>query len=181
MSKTLRNLNFKPALVAFAMFSMCALLMLPARSAHACGPYQVTDEMRVGWVIGSHMAAVKSADQKAFAQVWDTQSGRSTAIDGDRIRAEPILVAFQRWAANPDSGMTWKLNKVDVIDGRLATAKVQMTWHGQKRIEYLTLARTHGQWKLVGKVHMAEKRAPTAKKKSTSSGGKRSASRGSGY
>lgn len=164
MSKTLGNHKVMFGLAAIAA---AAFLTLPASNADACGPFDVTDEMRVGWAISSHMNAVKSADSKAFARIWNTRIGQSTAVDGTRVRTEPIMVAFRRWSANPDKAMTWKVDRIDVIGGLLATVKLQMTWHGQKRIEYITLAKAKGQWKLVGKVHIGEK--PVVAKKAVAS------------
>lgn len=160
--------RFRPALVFITAIALLLTLVATPRQADACGSYGLpTDEELVQRTIMRHLHALTKGDRKAVNASWSLDAGRTTTLVSEggveKIRSEAIGNASRRWAKNKDEKMTWKIEQLDV-DQNAAFAKLAITWHGQKRVEYLTLLKVNSAWTLVGKVHVAAEPLATASK-----------------
>jgi hypothetical protein len=164
----IKRIRFLPAILITATLALVMTTAVAPQSAEACGSYRPpTDTQLVQQTIFRHLRAVTQGDQKAVKANWSQGVGRSTTLVSaggvDKVQTLTIGTASRRWARNADSKMKWKIEKTDV-DQNAAFAKLSITWHGQKRIEYLTLLKVNGTWTLVGKVHVAAEAKPVVAK-----------------
>jgi hypothetical protein len=155
----IKNSRLLPALALTAMLALLMTMVAMPQQAEACGNYSPpTDEELVQRTIERHLYAVRQGDAKAVNANWSLEFGQSTALvktgGVDKIQSEKIGNASRRWSKNKDSKMTWKIQQMDV-DQKAAFVKLAINWHGQKRVEYLTLLKVNHAWKLVSKVHVA--------------------------
>lgn len=161
--------RLRPMIVFTTVITLVLSLAVAHRHAEACGGNYgpPTDEQLVQRTIMRHLHALTRGDRKAVNASFSLDAGRTVTLVSesgvDKIRSEAIGNASRRWAKNKDDKMTWKIEHMDV-DQNAAFAKLAITWHGQKRVEYLTLLKVNSTWTLVSKVHAAaEPQAEAAK------------------
>jgi hypothetical protein len=165
----IKRKRFLPTILITATLALVLTTVGAPQRAEACGGSYLppTDTQLVQATIVRHLKAITQGDSKAVKANWSQGVGRSTTLVSaggvDKVRTLKIGTASRRWARNTDGKMKWNIEKMDV-DQNAASAKLSITWHGQKRIEYLTLLKVNGTWTLVGKVHVAAGPQPVGPK-----------------
>lgn len=63
----------------------------------------------------------------------------------------PIRDAIKRWTSRPADESWGKMLSIDIVDRRMAGAKVEMLYRGHIYIDLLSLYKINGDWKIVNK------------------------------
>ena len=66
--------------------------------------------------------------------------------------------ALKAWAAKPSPESNGKILMVDVLNDKLAVAKIKLKWNKNEYYDYVTLAKINNKWKIVSKIFMSKKK-----------------------
>lgn len=91
-----------------------------------------------------------AADHAHMKYVVKSDSGEET------IKIVPIREAFANWTKPPAKPCKGRVINLDVADGRMASAKYEFTWGDVTFIDFLTLYKIGGEWKIVNKTFVRQ-------------------------
>lgn len=69
----------------------------------------------------------------------------------EALHSVPIREAIKHWTASSPAESWGRVRSVDIVDGKMAIAKVEMLFHGTVYIDLLSLYKVNGAWKIVNK------------------------------
>lgn len=105
--------------------------------------------------IQQHLDGITKGDAKMLDAVWDKDAQvRFIGVDKwgkDVVQTTPVSKLIKQWTAKPSPDSNGVIMSVDVVNDRMASAKVALKWNGSTLIDYLTLMKTNGQWRIVNK------------------------------
>ncbi len=136
-------------LIGFSVSGMKVLRVpLPHTSAK--------DRADVTRVINQHFLAIRQGDVKKLGEVWDTTNGRVQYLSKGKDRkmgvsSVPVSGAMKTWVSAKDAAANGYVMSVDVIDKKIATARVMFRWQGETFHEFLTLFKMNGKWLITNK------------------------------
>ncbi len=106
-------------------------------------------------VIDSYFEGARTATSAPFEKAWELENGRMVFVrrkDGvDGVVSVPIRDAIKRWTSKPADESWGKVLSIDIVDGRMAVSKVEMLYRGNIYIDFLSLYKINGDWKIVNK------------------------------
>lgn len=113
------------------------------------------DESAVRAAVESYFEGARTGTAGPFEEAWDLETGRMVYVrekDGvEALHSVPIREAIKHWTAGP-AGESWgKIHSIDIIDGKMAVAKIEMLYHGTIYVDLLSLYEVNGTWKIVNK------------------------------
>ena len=115
---------------------------------------QTDDEAAIRKVLEDYIVGWREADVPKLATVFDAE-GRVMWLSGDpgseRLNTMTFAEILKRCRPSPDYGKEWRVESLDVLDGRLAVAKVQISRAGGHYVDYLALHKLAGGWRIVNK------------------------------
>ena len=116
------------------------------------------EEAAVRDVVNQHIQGIVKADVELLEQAWDTQAGKITFVTrndkGEEVaQSAPITDSIKLWTASKRPGTKGTIESVDIVHGKMALAKAQITWNRQVFDDYLVLLKTDGKWKMVSKTY----------------------------
>ncbi len=113
------------------------------------------DYASVHAVIDSYFEGARTATSAPFEKAWELENGRIVFVrrkDGiDGVISVPIRDAIKSWTSKPADESWGKVLSIDIVDGRMAAAKVEMLYRGHIYIDLLSLYKINGDWKIVNK------------------------------
>jgi protease I len=125
-------------------------------STLAFAAQESSDEQAVRRRIDLYFEGAKTGKAEPFEKAWDTQTGVMLHVSKregtEQLRATPAAEAIKGWASRPAAESWGKVLSLDIVDGKLAVAKVEMLWQGTIYVDYLSLYKIKGEWKIVSKV-----------------------------
>lgn len=148
------------------MRARIAVMMLAASTAWlACRETAPAgDETAVRSVVQAYFDGLMNASPEALERAF-LPGARLIGIGGQGTLA---IIPFQEWkdvvtADGPrgPEGFTNEILSVDV-HGVAATVKTKLTWPGVVYVDYLSLIRANGQWKIVNKIWDEERTTAAA-------------------
>lgn len=109
--------------------------------------------------IQQHFDGITKGDAKMLNAVWDKDAQvRFIGVDKwgkDVVQTTPVSKLIKQWTAKPAPDSKGVIMSVDVVNDRMASAKVALKWQGATLIDYLTLMKANGQWRIVNKAFVA--------------------------
>ncbi len=145
-------MRLKPAVSILAL--VCAL--------HGPGPVlaqSVPDSVQIHEVIEGYIVGWRTADANLLSRVFATDRGVLLWPSGDPgaetlngMTFEDILARGRR--PNPAYGEQWKIRALDIVDGKLAVAKVDISREGGSYVDYLVLYKLGVGWRIVTKTYV---------------------------
>ncbi len=125
----------------------------------ASKPKANAEMLAVRTTIQQHLDGITEGNAKKLEAVWDAHAQvRFIGKDKwgkDMVQVAPAKQLIKKWTAKPSPKNQGVIMSVDVVNNTMASAKVSLTWNGTKLIDYLTLMKTNGQWRIVGKAFVA--------------------------
>ncbi len=142
-------------------FVLAALAVAPAAAAM---PPAGTDEKAIRAIIADYVQGWREADPKRLSRVFALEEGRVLWLaerSGKQVLAsrtfEKILQRPRK--AQPEYGLEWEVLDLDVIDGKLASAKVRISRRGGSYIDLLLLHKIEDEWRIVTKTFVSRSAA----------------------
>jgi hypothetical protein len=120
------------------------------------------DEARIREVLSTYVSAWREGDVDRLARVFAAEHGRVMWLSGDGADQALASMTFQEILdrgsrPNPEYGLEWDVLSLDVLDGQLAVAKLYISRGGGSYIDYLTLQRIAGEWRIVNKTFVSRR------------------------
>ena len=113
------------------------------------------DEARIREVVDLYFNGVVNADRALLERAWDRNAHmKHVKADRDGIEAVhvvPIDVAFEWWTRVKAKTSLGKVLSVDIVDGKMAFVKFEFHYNKLDYIDYLSLYKVNGEWKIVNK------------------------------
>ncbi len=75
---------------------------------------------------------------------------RKDGVDG--VVSVLIRDAIKRWTSRPADKSWGKVLSIDIVDGHMAAATVEMIYRGHIYLDLLSLHKINGDWKIVNKL-----------------------------
>lgn len=110
------------------------------------------DEAAVRGVIEKYFAGMVTGSPETLAEAFDPE-----AFLIGRGRGEPVRISFERWAPGMDEPFENPeayVNRIASIDvnGDAAVAKTVLEWPDVRYVDYLSLLKIDGRWRIVNKI-----------------------------
>lgn len=133
------------------------LLVAAATMPGAAWQQPHSDEQQIRRVLEDYVVGWREADTTKLTRVlaadgavmWVTGEGA-----GERLATMTFAEVLKRRQAQPEYGVPWRIERLDVLDGRLAVAKLRIARAGGHYIDYLALHRIAGRWLIVNKTYV---------------------------
>ena len=143
--------------------SVCALVIVAGLITLADGANNNDKEIRDVIELYFKGAATSEAHyfEKAFdvpnahmKYVWKDESGKES------VKIVPIADAIKGWTSRPPEKSWGKILSVDLVDDKMAVAKIEMLYRGTIYVDLLSLYKIGEEWKIVNKVFVNRGRVP---------------------
>jgi len=119
----------------------------PARAAD--------DEDQIRKTVDNYIVGWREGDVDRLSEVFALDEGRVMWIaegEGEENLASMTFGAvIQHRRPQPEFGIDWRILTLDVIDGKLAVAKVSIACKGESYIDVLVLQKISSIWRIVNK------------------------------
>lgn len=133
------------------LFSVLALTLLMVPTSQA---QETTDETQLRELVEGYIVGWREADTERLRDVFD-EAGHilwvSTNADAETLNARTFADVLKRRKKQPEYGLDWEILNLDIVDGKLAVAKVHISRKGGSYIDFLVCQRIDDQWRIVNK------------------------------
>ena len=113
---------------------------------------------RIEHTIQSYIEGLRSNNSNYLMKALETKNGyfqclvHNTASHQDEVTSISFLEAAREWPRSPDQNAKGEIISVDAVDNKMAVVKVRLNYSGAEYIDYLSLYKLNGEWKIVNKV-----------------------------
>jgi hypothetical protein len=105
----------------------------------------VLEDYIVGWREGD-AERLSGAFASEGAIMWvGSEEGRQV------LQSMTFGKAVARGKSNPSYGLSWSVQSLDVVDSHVAVTKLDISRSGGSYVDFLTLYKIDGKWKIVNK------------------------------
>lgn len=116
-----------------------------------------SEEEAVRMVLDNYLNGVARQDTALLEKAFDGANAHMKHVTrsdagGEMLKVVPIREAFVNWTKPPAKPCKGKVLNIDILDSRLAMAKYEFVWGDVTFIDYLSLYKINGEWKIVNKV-----------------------------
>jgi len=138
--------------------SAALTLGLAAGSAPAAAQVGA-DSVEIRDVVEDYIVGWRTADEALLASAFATDQGVILWPSGDPgeetlngMTFGDVLARGRR--PNPAYGERWRILALDIVDGELAVAKIDISREGGSYVDYLVLYKLGGGWRIVAKTYV---------------------------
>ncbi len=114
-----------------------------------------TDDSQIRQVLSNYIVGWRRGDVGLLARTFAVDHGRVMWIteksDREVLRSMTFDEVLERRKPNPEYGLEWEVLSLDVVDGKLAVAKVYISRKGGSYVDFLVLHKIAGEWRIVNK------------------------------
>lgn len=139
---------------AVALTGACTVAVL-STALRAQGP---SDEDRIRAVLEEYVSGWRDGNVQRLTNVFATGEGRLLWVTGppgrDSLASMTLGQALERRRPQPGYGSPWRVLSLDIVDGQLAVAKLEIARTGGSYVDYLVLYRIAGAWRIVTKTYV---------------------------
>jgi len=119
------------------------------------------DEAAIKACVDKYYRGVIGADAALIREAWDMDNGRMASINSggtsDRVSVVPVSQAIAWWIRVKAHTSSSHVLNVDIVDGKMACVKHEFIYNKLRYIEFLTLFKINGTWKIVSKEYTQNK------------------------
>jgi len=136
--------------LVLALLSAATLgVILEARAAD-----QATDQEAVRSVVQAYFEGMMKASPETLREAFHPSARLIGMGPNDMIRIIPFREWADTWEGQDPLGPEGYVNKIVSMDihGTAASVKTELTWPDVKYVDYLSLVRVAGEWKIVNKI-----------------------------
>ncbi len=114
------------------------------------------DEALINEVLDIYVSAWREGDVERLSEIFAAEEGRVMWLTGNGADQHLASMTFQQVLdrgsrPNPEYGLEWDVLSLDVLDGALAMAKLDISRSGGSYVDYLALQKIAGEWRIVNK------------------------------
>lgn len=114
-----------------------------------------SDEDQIRGVLADYVTGWRDGDAERLARVFATDEGRILWLEGapgeERLRSMTFGEALKQRPPQPEYGRPWSVLGLDVVDGQLAVAKLEIADADVSYVDCLVLQKISGSWLIVTK------------------------------
>lgn len=137
-----------------------AVMVVAGMRALAGGEDGSSSEAAVRAAVQHYIDGAATGKEEEFNTAWDVQAGHMKFVrkgdDGKEfVYVVPIADAIKHWCAAPPAESWGKITDVSIVDDKMAHVKVEMLWQGTIWVDYLSLLKVNGDWKIVSKLFVS--------------------------
>lgn len=144
------NCNSLVCLPFLVLFSSVGLSIAEAQPA--------TDSDVIHRVIEDYVVGWREADIQRLTRAFEVKEGRilwtSNTPEGEVLGSMTFGEALERRKEQPAYGSKWDIVELDIVENKLAVAKVFISTKKGHYIDYLVLQKIGEQWKIVIKTYV---------------------------
>ena len=138
-------------------------ILVTAASALVASTPMSEDEQRVRDVVGLYFKGAETGNASYFERAFDVENAHMKSVRTDstglqQIRTTPIARAIEGWTSRPPEESWGKIHTVNVIDGKLAHATIEILFRGTIYVDVLALYKVNDDWKIVNKTYVSRGR-----------------------
>lgn len=116
---------------------------------------KIVDERGVREAVMNYFEGVCETDRDKLEKAWDVQAGHMKHIK-EQAGTETVSIvsanlALEWWTRSRAKESYHKFHYVDIVDDKMAFVKFEFHFNTLKYMDYLTLYRLNGEWKIVNK------------------------------
>lgn len=114
------------------------------------------EDKQVRQVIQDYVQGWREADKQQLSRVFALENGHLIWISGERGSEQVQSMSFEDIVArdkrpNPEYGRHTEILSLDIVDDKLAIAKVEISYSKGSYIDYLVLYKVGDDWRIVTK------------------------------
>ncbi len=112
----------------------------------------------------TYFNGLAKGDQALLAQAFDFEFGDIKILEVDKETGREVIktIALDKFAArfNKEVKETWEANilSVDIVDNKMAIVKLNFDKPTINYVDYLVMYKRNGEWRIVNKTFVANKR-----------------------
>jgi len=138
-----------------------AAIFVPWDSVRGVEDGANADEAVIRAVVDKYYRGVVTADRALIEAAWDVDRGHMKHVQGsgagESVNVTPISLAIDWWTRVKASTSSSKILALDIVEGKMASVKFEFVYDRLYYIEYLTLLKVSGNWKIVSKAYVSRK------------------------
>jgi len=119
------------------------------------------DEAAVRAVVDKYYRGVVTGDRDLIESAWDVDHGdmKHVKVRGgsEVVDVTPISLAVDWWTRAKARDSSSKILALDIVEGKMASVKFEFVYEKLYYMEYLTLLKVAGNWKIVSKAYVSNK------------------------
>ena len=125
----------------------------------AVAPPAITDDEAIRATVQHYFDGMMQADPAHLKLAFHPEA----RLIGPGRDGAALIIPFERWAngwegRDPRDPATHRNRIVSVdLSGAAAVAKTELTWPSVRYVDYLSLLKVHGEWKIVNKIWTEER------------------------
>ena len=137
-------------------FVLIYSLGMYSRFAPAHLAQETSDEGQIRQMLNDYIVGWREADGERLARVFAAKEGRVMWISkqsGKEILSSMTFgeILQRENKPQPHYGLDWEVLDLDIVDGRLAVAKLHISRAGGSYIDFLVCHKIAGEWRIVNK------------------------------
>jgi hypothetical protein len=115
-----------------------------------------TDKEAIHQVLEDYIVGWRDGNAELLSRAFATESGTIMWVgsqdDQQVLQSMTFEAAIARGKSNSSYGLEWQVLSLDVVDSSVALAKLDISRSRGSYIDFLTLYKIDGSWKIVNKV-----------------------------
>lgn len=119
------------------------------------------DEAAIKACVDKYYRGVIGADAALIREAWDMDNGRMASVNSsgasDHVSVVPVNQAIAWWIRVKAHTSSSHVLNVDIVDGQMASVKHEFIYNKLQYIEFITLFKVNGTWKIVSKEYTQKK------------------------
>ena len=116
---------------------------------------ETSDESRIREILADYVVGWREGDAERLARVFDLDAGTvmwtSSRTGEEKLSSMTFREILARQKPRPEYGLQWRVLSLDVVDGRAAVAKLEISRKGGSYIDFLVCHKIADRWKIVNK------------------------------
>lgn len=116
---------------------------------------EASDEDRIRKILNDYITGWREGDVERLSRVFAVEQGRVMWISDQSGKEELQSMTFgdvlKRQKSQPQYGLEWEVLSLDIVDGKLAVAKLHISRAGGSYIDFLVCHKISGDWRIVNK------------------------------
>lgn len=130
-------------------------------SVHGVEGEGSADEAAIRVAVDKYYRGVVTADRDLIESAWAVARGHMKHVKShgaeERISVVPISTAVDWWTRVKATTSSSKILALDIVEGKMASVKFEFVYDRLFYMEYLTLLKVSGNWKIVSKAYVSRK------------------------
>lgn len=138
-----------------------AVTFVSWNSVHGVEGEGSADEAAIRVAVDKYYRGVVTADRDLIESAWAVARGHMKHVKShgaeERISVVPISTAVDWWTRVKATTSSSKILALDIVEGKMASVKFEFVYDRLFYMEYLTLLKVSGNWKIVSKAYVSRK------------------------